>query len=251
MSGSYQRMGAGAGAARAGGLRLGAHGRAWRRGRDARAPRRLHRPRLARRRHVVRRRSGHRAGAAPHLRRHDRHRPALPPRRRGPPASACRRASCATCACRSTPSGVLAAPGAGRAPCGRPRRSRAAAERCCRTPCRLGGPTNARPDPLVQRRRSARSATPDTRLDALAARLGVSDRDLRRRFNRTVGYGPKRLDRILRFQPLPGVGATATATPIARFAWRPSWATPTRPTSDALACASSPGSRPRELLATA
>ena len=34
----------------------------------------------------------------------------------------------------------------------------------------------------------------------LSPGLGVSERQLRRRFDQTVGYGPKTLDRVLRFQ---------------------------------------------------
>jgi AraC-like DNA-binding protein len=41
-----------------------------------------------------------------------------------------------------------------------------------------------------------------SRVDELAAALGISERQLRRRFARAVGYGPKTLDRILRFRRL-------------------------------------------------
>ena len=43
-------------------------------------------------------------------------------------------------------------------------------------------------------------AHPDTRVAALGAELGVSERQLRRRFLDAVGYGPKTLARVLRFQ---------------------------------------------------
>lgn len=46
---------------------------------------------------------------------------------------------------------------------------------------------------LLSRRESASVA-------GLGRELGVSDRQLRRRFDRAVGYGPKQLARILRFQ---------------------------------------------------
>ena len=39
-----------------------------------------------------------------------------------------------------------------------------------------------------------------SRVDRLAEALGISDRQLRRRFHRAVGYGPKTLDRVLRFR---------------------------------------------------
>jgi AraC-like DNA-binding protein len=41
---------------------------------------------------------------------------------------------------------------------------------------------------------------PGARVDALSSALGTSERQLRRRFDDAVGYGPKTLDRILRFQ---------------------------------------------------
>jgi AraC-like DNA-binding protein len=39
-----------------------------------------------------------------------------------------------------------------------------------------------------------------TRVDELSRRLGLSERQLRRRCTNALGYGPKMLDRILRFQ---------------------------------------------------
>lgn len=43
---------------------------------------------------------------------------------------------------------------------------------------------------------------PDRPVRGLAAAVGVSERQLRRRFSTAVGYGPKRLGRIVRFQRL-------------------------------------------------
>jgi AraC-like DNA-binding protein len=43
---------------------------------------------------------------------------------------------------------------------------------------------------------------PDCRISALAAGVGLSERQLRRRFEAAVGYGPKRLGRVFRFQRL-------------------------------------------------
>jgi AraC-like DNA-binding protein len=45
-------------------------------------------------------------------------------------------------------------------------------------------------------------AQPETTVAALAAEVGLSDRQLRRRFEVAVGYGPKRLGRVFRFQRL-------------------------------------------------
>jgi len=41
---------------------------------------------------------------------------------------------------------------------------------------------------------------PQTRVEALAKELGVSERHFRRRFQAAVGYGPKILQRVLRFR---------------------------------------------------
>jgi AraC-like DNA-binding protein len=55
------------------------------------------------------------------------------------------------------------------------------------------------PDPAV--REAARRLTdPRTRVDALAMDLGLSERQLRRRCRTAAGYGPKTLQRVLRFQ---------------------------------------------------
>jgi AraC-like DNA-binding protein len=56
-------------------------------------------------------------------------------------------------------------------------------------------------DPLVVAATAA-LARPHTRVTSLAAALGISERALRRRFHATVGYGPKTLARVLRFQRL-------------------------------------------------
>jgi AraC-like DNA-binding protein len=45
-----------------------------------------------------------------------------------------------------------------------------------------------------------RLAGPATRVDGLAAHLGLSERQLRRRCHAAVGYGPKTLQRVLRFR---------------------------------------------------
>jgi AraC-like DNA-binding protein len=56
-----------------------------------------------------------------------------------------------------------------------------------------------RPDPLVgELVRQLRM--PAATLDGIADSLGVSHRQLRRRCERAVGYGPKMLQRVLRFQ---------------------------------------------------
>ena len=54
-------------------------------------------------------------------------------------------------------------------------------------------------DPLVLAA-SRRLGFTGSRVDRLAEALGISERQLRRRFHRAVGYGPKTLDRVLRFR---------------------------------------------------
>ena len=60
-----------------------------------------------------------------------------------------------------------------------------------------GAPVAAAPDPIV-RAAVARLDEPDAGVRELAFDLGVSERQLRRRFDSAVGYGPKRLARVLR-----------------------------------------------------
>lgn len=62
---------------------------------------------------------------------------------------------------------------------------------------RLGGAVAI--DPLV-RAAVGELDQPGTRVGTLAQRLGISERQLQRRFRDAVGYGPKALQRILRFQ---------------------------------------------------
>jgi AraC-like DNA-binding protein len=57
------------------------------------------------------------------------------------------------------------------------------------------------PDPLVLAA-TRRLGFPGSRIDELAHALGISERQLRRRFHQAVGHGPKTLDRILRFRRL-------------------------------------------------
>jgi AraC-like DNA-binding protein len=60
-------------------------------------------------------------------------------------------------------------------------------------------PQIAAPDPLVFAA-VARLQDPHARVQALAHELDVSARQLRRRFESAVGYGPKRLARVLRLE---------------------------------------------------
>jgi AraC-like DNA-binding protein len=64
-------------------------------------------------------------------------------------------------------------------------------------------PVNAgRADPLVVAAIAWLARRPAGRVGELSRTIGISDRQLHRRFRATVGYGPKTLQRILRFQRL-------------------------------------------------
>jgi AraC-like DNA-binding protein len=65
-------------------------------------------------------------------------------------------------------------------------------------------------DPLVLAA-SRRLGFDGSRVDRLAEALGISDRQLRRRFHRAVGYGPKMLDRVLRFRRFVSRASSALA----------------------------------------
>ena len=65
-------------------------------------------------------------------------------------------------------------------------------------------------DPLVLAA-SRRLGFDGSRVDRLAEALGISDRQLRRRFHDAVGYGPKMLDRVLRFRRFVSRASSATA----------------------------------------
>jgi AraC-like DNA-binding protein len=65
-------------------------------------------------------------------------------------------------------------------------------------------PRIAPPDPLV-RAAVRRLHDPRARVETLARELDVSARQLRRRFESAVGYGPKRLARVLRLERALGV----------------------------------------------
>jgi AraC-like DNA-binding protein len=64
-----------------------------------------------------------------------------------------------------------------------------------------------------------RLADPRARVEALAGELGLSDRQLRRRCHAAAGYGPKTLQRVLRFRGfLARVDAAGRGADLARIA---------------------------------
>jgi AraC-like DNA-binding protein len=107
-------------------------------------------------------------------------------------------------------------------------------------------PRMRRPDPLVLA--AARAlGRPGTRVGSLARVLGASDRQLRRRFAEDVGYGPKVLDRVLRFQRFLGRRAAADGDGLARLAAELGFADQAHLTRECRALA---GLTPGQLLAS-
>lgn len=66
------------------------------------------------------------------------------------------------------------------------------------------------PDTLVLAA-TRRLGFPGSRVEWLADALGISERQLRRRFHTAVGYGPKTLDRVLRFRRLVAQASSIAA----------------------------------------
>ncbi len=63
-------------------------------------------------------------------------------------------------------------------------------------------PDAADPDPAVRAAATALAADPSVPVARLARAVALSERQLRRRFHAHVGYGPKRLGRVLRLRRL-------------------------------------------------
>jgi len=80
-----------------------------------------------------------------------------------------------------------------------------------------------RVDPLA-RAAALGLARPDARVAELGDRLGISERQLRRRFADAVGYGPKTLARVLRFQRFLSLAAATPAPDLAGLAFAAGYA---------------------------
>ena len=96
------------------------------------------------------------------------------------------------------------------------------------------------------------AARPRTPVEALGARLGIGERQLRRRFDDAVGYGPKTLQRVLRFQRFLALAeaerTTAAADPdLAQLAFAAGYADQAHLTRE---CTRLAGLPPAALLAT-
>ncbi|HEX2128523.1 MAG TPA: DUF6597 domain-containing transcriptional factor [Solirubrobacterales bacterium] len=98
---------------------------------------------------------------------------------------------------------------------------------------------------------AARLGRPEVRVGTLSDELGTSERQLRRRFNDAVGYGPKTLDRILRFQRFVGLVqalANGAGAGLARTAAELGYADQSHLTRE---CTRLSGLTPRELITEA
>ncbi|WP_205695808.1 helix-turn-helix domain-containing protein [Conexibacter sp. SYSU D00693] len=73
------------------------------------------------------------------------------------------------------------------------------------------------PDAAVQAA-AVQLAVPGARVGDVAARLGLSDRQLRRRCDAAVGYGPKVLQRVLRLRRLRALAQRSADRDLARLA---------------------------------
>ena len=81
------------------------------------------------------------------------------------------------------------------------------------------------PDAAVEQVvRLLRAGVVPPHVPALADAVGLSERQLRRRFTEAVGYGPKTLHSILRFQNALSLGRAATTAGLADVAYRAGYA---------------------------
>jgi AraC-like DNA-binding protein len=111
----------------------------------------------------------------------------------------------------------------------------------------VGGAARATaPDLLTARAAALLAADPGLEAEAVARRLAVSPRHLRRRFAEQVGYGPKRYARIMRLQRLLALRARHPGAPAGRLAADAGYADHPHLARD---CRELAGRRPSALLA--
>lgn len=108
-------------------------------------------------------------------------------------------------------------------------------------------PAADRPDPIVAAAAGRLAADPSLALGPLARDLGVGERHLRRRVVAAVGYGPKRLARVLRLQRALRIAAREPALGWAGVAARAGYADQAHLTHD---CSELAGVPPTRLAAT-
>ena len=70
---------------------------------------------------------------------------------------------------------------------------------------------NDRPPDRAVQAAVVRLLDPSLRIEQLAGELGISERQLRRRFRAAVGYGPKTLQRVLRLRRVLARAAASDA----------------------------------------
>jgi AraC-like DNA-binding protein len=109
----------------------------------------------------------------------------------------------------------------------------------------LTGRLAAPVDPLVTGTVHAIVANPTLRAAGLAERLGVTDRTLHRRVASGVGYGPKVLQRVVRFRRFLALARRCDDAGIARLAHDAGYADQAHLTRE---CRSLAGLTPRQLM---
>jgi AraC-like DNA-binding protein len=106
------------------------------------------------------------------------------------------------------------------------------------------------PDPVVGGAVALLRANGLRRVNGLGDAIGISERQLRRRFHSAVGYGPKRLARVLRLQRMLDFGAhrrAAERQDLARLALESGYADQAHMTAE---CTRLAGQPPARLLAS-
>jgi AraC-like DNA-binding protein len=107
----------------------------------------------------------------------------------------------------------------------------------------------APPDPVVAGAVSILRSNGMRRVDGLGEAIGISERQLRRRFHAAVGYGPKTLTRVLRFQRMLAHAARegARSGGLARLALEAGYADQAHMSAE---CTRLAGQPPAKLLAS-
>jgi len=103
-----------------------------------------------------------------------------------------------------------------------------------------------RPDELVTAAVARLRDTHPRSVSAIAEELGISERQLRRRFHATVGYGPKTLARVLRFQRMLAIARQQSSRDLGQLAVDAGYADQAHMTME---CTQLAGLPPRRLIA--
>lgn len=107
-------------------------------------------------------------------------------------------------------------------------------------------PRAERPDALVAAAVARLHGPGRRRVSALSDELGISERQLRRRFHAAVGYGPKTLARVLRFQRMLALARQRRSRDLGRLAMDAGYADQAHMTAE---CTRLAGAPPARLLA--